>query len=206
MIVENQSSIREGFKALLSFIPDIDVVAEAAFADEAVQKAIRIKPDVILMDLHMPSSNSIIQDGFTATEAICKAWPEAKILIVTNWDGDENIHKAVVCGAKGYILKDAEFQEVAKAIRMINLGKRYIWSEIASQLSERENFEKLTATETRILLLMAEGASNEHISESLNLSIDQVKTGNVRMFRKMGVGNRVEAINCGRKRGLIPRI
>jgi two-component system, NarL family, response regulator len=204
MVVENQSSIREGFKALLNFVPDIDVVAEAASADEAVENAIRDKPDVILMDLHMPSSSSILKDGFGATAAICKEWPEAKILILTNWDGDENVHRALACGAKGYILKDADFEEIAKAIRTLQIGKRYIWSEIANQLSERESLPKLSPTETKILELMAEGASNEKIAELVQMSIEQVKTSNVRLYKKIGVGNRVEAVNCGRRRGLIP--
>jgi len=126
MLVENQSSIRSGFRALFSFIEDIEVVAEAASADEAVQKALQERPDVILMDLHLPSNSSILKDGFAATSAICKDWPEAKVLIITNWDGDENIHRALVSGAKGYILKDADFEEIGRAIRTLQLGKRYI--------------------------------------------------------------------------------
>lgn len=124
ILVEDQASTRQGLKTMLSFLTtDIDVIAEAVTADEAVQKALHHRPDVVLMDFHIPSKFSVLQDGFSATKAICYDWPEARVLIVTNHDGDENIDSARNAGARGYILKDAEFDEIAKAIRALHQGK-----------------------------------------------------------------------------------
>jgi two-component system NarL family response regulator len=205
VIAENQASIRAGYVALLSSQSDIKVVGEAASGRDALEVCLKLKPHVVLMDLHMPClRGSAAIDGFTATSELVSKWPEAKVIILTNWSGDENIQRARKAGAKGYILKDAEFEDILKAIRTVSIGKEYIWAEIASQLSDSVNLPSLSVIETEILGLMGRGFSNEKISNELRLSIEQVKSHGVRMFRKLNASNRVEAINIGRRRGLIP--
>lgn len=206
LIADDHPVVREGLFAMLSREPDFRVVGEAKDGAEAVDKARRLNPDVVLMDLRMPEV-----DGVEAMRQIRSANPDIKFIILTTYSDDEYIFSGIEAGARAYLLKDAPREELFKAIRAVYKGESLIQPVVASRLIDRftelsrkvPSGEQLTERETEILQLMAKGAANKEISAQLSISESTVKTHISNIFQKLGVNDRTEAVTQALKRGII---
>lgn len=206
LIADDHPVVREGLFAMLSREPDFRVVGEAKDGIEAVEKANKLNPDVILMDLRMPE-----MDGVEAMRQIRAANPDIKFIILTTYSDDEYIFSGIEAGARAYLLKDAPREELFKAIRAVYRGESLIQPVVASRLIDRfaelsrktPPGEQLTERELEILQLMAKGAANKEISNQLSISESTVKTHISNIFQKLGVNDRTEAVTQALKRGLI---
>jgi two-component system, NarL family, response regulator len=198
IIVDDHPMIREGLAALLSTQPDLMVVAEASDGGEVPSLYRTHRPDILLMDLAMPAIG-----GVEATRAVRKEFPNAKILILTMRTGDEDIHRALEAGAKGYLLKESSGAQLFDAIRAIHSGKRYIPAAVALHLAERPPASDLTDREMQILTKMAAGKSNKEIADVLNITESTVKGHVSNILVKLGAGDRTEAVITALKRGIV---
>jgi DNA-binding NarL/FixJ family response regulator len=210
LVADDQSMVRAGFRRLLSDEPDIDVVAEADNGVEAVAKAERFAPDVVLMDIRMPEL-----DGIEATRRILAADPAARILILTTFDLDEYVYNALGAGASGFVLKDDPPEQLVAAIRTVAAGdallspavtKRVIkqFSRLPSPTAPKE-LEELTEREQEIFRLIADGLSNAQIGKELFISETTVKTHVTHIFQKLEVRDRVQAVILAYRMGLVGR-
>jgi two-component system NarL family response regulator len=198
MIVEDHHIVRQGFMALLRTIDDFEVVAEASNGEQAVTLFDRHKPDVTLMDLRLP--------GIGGVETIIKirgAHPEARIIVLTTFDGDEDIYRALQAGARGYLLKGMDITELIDAIRSVNRGKSRIPPAVAERLAERLAGPALTARETDVLRLIVAGKSNKEIAAGLFISEATVKTHINNLLSKLGVTDRTQAATMALQRGIV---
>lgn len=196
LFADDHEMVRIGVSAYLSAQPDIEVVAEADDGGQAVQLALEHKPDIILMDLVMKD-----MDGIEATEQIMAAWPEAKIIIVTSFLDDDKVYPALEAGATSYLLKTSKAEEIAKAIRSTYEGQSILEPEVAGKLMHRmrsqnqeEAHEQLTDREKEILLLIAEGKSNQDIADELFIAIKTVKVHVSNILGKLEVQDRTQAV------------
>lgn len=198
LIIENQTLTRIGIRTVLSGKADFELVGEADSGAEGFQKFRALKPDVTILSLRLPDSCAIdtLSDYFAAEK-------RARILVLADTAGDAEISKALKKGALGYICKDISPDELVKAIRVVNQGKKYIPSDIAEILSENIGSEELTATETRILQQITAGKSNKEIAYDLNISENTVKTHVKNVFEKLGVSDRTSAATLAIRRGLV---
>jgi DNA-binding NarL/FixJ family response regulator len=210
LVADDQSMVRAGFRRLLSDEPDIDVVAEADNGVDAVAKAGRFAPDVVLMDIRMPEL-----DGIEATRRILAADPAARILILTTFDLDEYVYNALGAGASGFVLKDDPPEQLVAAIRTVAAGdallspsvtKRVIkqFSRLPSPTAPKELAE-LTEREQEIFRLIADGLSNAQIGKELFISETTVKTHVTHIFQKLEVRDRVQAVILAYRMGLVGR-
>ncbi len=197
LIADDHPALREGLSALLERQADLQVVAMAADGQEAIALVRTHQPDVILMDLRMPRL-----EGADAVAAICGEWPEARIIILTTYDGDEDIYRALRAGAKGYLLKDAPCEELFTAIRQVHRGQKYIMSQVAQKLTDRFQSSELTDRELEVLQLLVQGNTNRDISETLCVAEGTVKFHVRNILDKLGAGDRTQAVTIGLKRGL----
>ena len=188
LITDDHPALREGLSALLERQVDLEVVAMAANGEEAVTLVRTHQPDVILMDLRMPCL-----EGADAVAAICQEWPQARIIILTTYDGDEDIYRALRAGARGYLLKDAPCDELFTAIRQVHRGQKYIMSQVAQKLTERE---------LEVLHLVVQGNTNRDISEALCVAEGTVKFHVRNILEKLGASDRTQAVTIALKRGL----
>lgn len=198
LIAEDQHIVRQGLVLILSQDPGVAVVGQAANGREAVALHERHSPDVTLVDLRMPEL-----DGVGAVEEILARAPDAGILILTTFDGDEDIHRALTAGAKGYLLKDATTETLLDAVRQIAAGNAYLPPVIASRLMSRMRAPDLTERELQVLEQMADGKSNREIGAALFIAEGTVKLHVNNLFAKLGVGSRVEAVTLALRRGLV---
>ena len=198
MIVDDHPIVREGLSAVLHPLADMCVVAETGSGEEAVAAFREHQPDVTLMDLRMPQ-----MDGLEAIQAIREEYPAARILILTTYDGDENIYRALKAGAKGYLLKTAPHAELLNAIRMVQSGQSYLPAAIAAQLAERMNRPLLTARELAVLEQVASGSSNQEIGSALFITEGTVKAHINRILHKLGVTDRTQATISAINRGIV---
>jgi len=198
IIVDDHPVIREGLAALLSTQSDMTVVAEASDGAEVMQLYRLHRPDILLMDLAMPGTG-----GVEATRAVREAFPNAKILILTMRTGDEDIHRALEAGAKGYLLKESSGAQLFDAIRSVHAGKRHIPASVALHLAERPPASDLTEREMEILTKMAAGKSNKEIADVLNITESTVKGHVSNILVKLGAGDRTEAVITALKRGIV---
>ncbi|MGO2891118.1 MAG: LuxR C-terminal-related transcriptional regulator, partial [Enterococcus devriesei] len=189
----------------LSIQNDIEVVGEAENGEEGYEKALDLRPDVILMDLVME-----VMDGIESTKKILKDWSDAKILIVTSFIDDEKVYPAIEAGASGYLLKTSTAHEIANAIRATFKGERVLEPEVTTkmmeQLSNRNRHvlhEELTNREQEILLLIAQGMSNQEIADELFITLKTVKTHVSNILAKLEVEDRTQAAIYAFKHGLI---
>jgi two-component system NarL family response regulator len=187
-IVDDHPVVRDGLAAILSLQPDIKVVGEAATGREACALFDRQRPDVLLLDLKMPG-----MDGLEVVQTLCAAHPEARIVILTTYGGDEDIFRSLKAGAKGYLLKDAPRQQILEAIRTVHAGGRYLPAAIVSKVAEHALQPELTGREREVLQGMARGASNKEIGLALSISEGTVKTHVKAILAKLGARNRAEA-------------
>lgn len=198
LLIENQTLTRIGIKTVLNAKDDFEIVGETDSGAEGFQLFRALKPDVTILSLRLPDSCAIdTLDDYFAEEK------RAKILVLADTAGDAEISKALKKGALGYICKDISPEELVKAIRVVNSGKKYIPSDIAEILSENFGSEELTPTETRILQQVVAGKSNKEIAYDLKISENTVKTHVKNIFEKLGVSDRTSAATLAIKRGLV---
>jgi len=201
LIVDDDELIRAGLRAILDAEPDLEVVGEAASGAEAVALTARLRPDVVLMDLRMPGT-----DGVTATGEIAAAG-DARVLVVTTYDTDADILRAVEAGATGYLLKDTPRRELAEAVRAAARGETVLAPPVARKLVSRVRLpavESPTPRELEVLAQVAKGLSNVDIGRELHISEATVKTHLVRIFEKLGVSDRTAAVTKAIGQGLLP--
>jgi DNA-binding NarL/FixJ family response regulator len=177
---------------------DLQVVAEASNGEEALESYREHRPDVVLMDLRMP-----VMDGLTAARAILAEFPEARIIVLTTYDGDEDIYRALDAGAKGYLLKDMLRTEVLNVIRTVHVGKRGIPAPIATRLAEHTPRIALTPRETEVLELVAQGYTNLEIARLIGRTEGTVKVHLKNILQKLNVQDRTEAVTTALQRGFI---
>jgi len=198
LVADDHFIVRMGLIALVNTEPNMVVVGEAADGNQAVELYGKHKPDLVLMDLRMP-----IKDGVEATIEIHGQDPNARVLMLTTFDGDTDIHKALQAGAQGYVLKSATGQELIPAIQAVAAGQRWIPKEIAKRLASRKLFEELTSREEQVLQLLFRGLANKQIGDLLNISEHTVKDHLKSVFGKLQVVDRTEAVTAAIQRGII---
>jgi DNA-binding NarL/FixJ family response regulator len=207
LIVDDHPMFRKGMRALLDSMADIEVIGEARSGQEAVEIALELKPDVVLMDLQMPKGN-----GLSATRELNRLCPDVRILVVTLFEDDESIFAALRAGARGYILKDADEEEMMRAIRSVGEGEAIFSPAIATRLIDyfaearrqvpKEVFPELTEREREILTLIARGDTNSAIAEQLTLSLKTVRNHVSNIYSKLQVADRAQAVIRARDAGL----
>lgn len=198
LTVDDHPIYRGGLSALIAAYPDFELVAQAANGREAIDAFHAHRPDVTLMDLSMP-----VMGGVDAIAAIVGAFPDARIIALTAWDGDADIHRALAAGARGYLLKDMVPEDVAHAIRRVHAGMRAIPSVIAETLADSTPRVDLTEREVEVLTQMAEGMSNKEIGAALGCTEATVKVHVLHIFQKLGADDRTGAVTIALKRGII---
>jgi two-component system, NarL family, response regulator len=198
LIIDDHPLIREGLGALISTQNNLMVVGEGSDGKDALGLYRKHRPDIVLMDLAMPGLG-----GVEATTAIRKEFPNAKILVLTIRTGDEDIHRALQAGAKGYLLKECSSTQLFEAILAIHNGRRYIPASVAIQLAERPPASDLTDRELQILSSLASGKSNKEIADDLEISEPTVKGHVSNILEKLGASDRTEAVITALKRGII---
>lgn len=195
LLVDDHEMVRLGVSAYLSVQEDIEVIAQAENGKIGVEKALELKPDIILMDLVMP-----VMDGIEATKEILSKWKEAKIIIVTSFIDDEKVYPAISAGAKSYLLKTSSASEIAQAIRDTYRGEGVFEKEVSEKLEHRYEveeefrlFEELTSREKEVLLLIAQGKSNQEIADECFITLKTVKTHVSNILSKLQVEDRTQA-------------
>ena len=197
LIAEDHGIVRQGIVSILQRQAEFTVVAEARDGLEAIDLHETHQPDVTLMDLRMPNL-----EGVDAISRIRAHTPDAKIIILTTYDTDEDIYRGLQAGARGYILKDADFEDLIDAVRTVYSNKRYLPTNVALKLAERMSSEELTEREQEVLNLMVRGSSTSALAEKLNLSEGTVKFHINHIFQKLGVNDRTQAVVVALRRGL----
>jgi len=198
LVADDHFVVRMGLIALVNTEPDMEVVGEAADGTEAVALFDQVDPDLVLMDLRMP-----VKDGIRATSEIRSKHPEARVLMLTTFDGDTDIHRAVQAGAQGYVLKNSTGDKLIPALRAVAAGQRWMPKEIANRLAARNMFEDLTPRELQVLEQMAKGLANKEIGEELKITEHTVKDHLKSILGKLRVADRTEAVTVALQRGII---
>jgi len=198
MIVEDHFVVREGLKGIINTQKDMVTVVEAGNGRQAVDAFEKHQPDVTLMDLRTPGLS-----GIDAIAAIVAKFPRARIIVLSNYGGDENIFRAFQAGARAYILKDVQGQDLVDAIRAVHAGQRVVPPEIASQLAGRIPLTALSHREMEILTLIARGKSNREIGAALAISEGTVRVHTSNLLSKLHCSGRAQAVSEAMRRGII---
>jgi DNA-binding NarL/FixJ family response regulator len=198
LTADDHHLIRAGVASFLATEPELKVVAEAVNGEEALERYREHRPDIVLMDLQMP-----VMDGLEATRAILAEFPGARIVVLTTYDGDEDIHRALDAGAMGYMLKDMMVNEVLKIIRMVMSGRRGIPPKVAATLAEYTPRIALTPRETEVLSLIASGLTNAQVAGRIGRTEETVKVHVKNILQKLGAQDRTEAVTSAVRRGFI---
>jgi DNA-binding NarL/FixJ family response regulator len=198
MTVDDHPIYRGGLASLIAAYRDFQLIAEASNGKEAVERYRESRPDVTLMDLSMP-----VMNGVDAIAAIVGEFPDARIIALTTWDGDADIHRALEAGARGYLLKDVVSDEVAGAIRQVHAGHRALPSGVAQRLAEFSPRVELTDRELEVLTLMAKGLSNKEIGAELGRTEGTIKVHVIHILQKLDASDRTQAVTIGLQRGII---
>jgi two-component system NarL family response regulator len=198
LVADDHPVVRAGLAAILATEPDIAVIAEAGTGGEAVELHRRHQPELTLMDLRMPEMG-----GVEATRAICREFPAARIIVLTTYDGDEDIHRALQAGARGYLLKHMLRRELVAAVRAVQGGQRYIPAEVATRLAERGEGSTLTPREVEVLRLVKRGLTNDEIGGVLGIGGGTISTHLRSILRKLEASDRTEAVTIALQRGVI---
>jgi two-component system NarL family response regulator len=197
LIADDHPVVRSGLAMILQQATGIDVVAEAGTGLEAIALFCQYQPDVVLMDLKMPTMG-----GVDAIATIRQTYPHVRIIILTTYDGDEDIYRGLSAGARGYLLKNVTRQELIEAVQRVHAGQTYIPSEVGARLAERMSSPQLTPREREVLLLLTEGKSNGDIATALVVSEGTVKFHVNGILRKLNVSDRTQAVLVALKRGI----
>lgn len=198
LVVEDHHVVRQGLVSLIGSVPDMTVVAEAPDGQQAVELFRQHRPDVTIMDLRLP-----VMTGVEAITAIRREFPTARVIVLTTFDGDEDIYRALQAGAKGYLLKDMFGDDLMDAIRTVHAGKSRIPAAVAQRLADRMSGQELTPRETAVLGLIVAGLSNKEIGQRLSISEATVKTHINSLFGKLGVADRTQAATTALQRGIV---
>jgi DNA-binding NarL/FixJ family response regulator len=210
VIADDQGMVRSGFTTLLNSEPDIEVVGEAVNGQEAVTRAVQLRPDVILMDVRMP-----VMDGLQATRQITAMDGGPRVLVLTTFDLDDYVYQALRWGASGFLLKDASARELAEAVRVVAAGDGLLSPSVTRRLivefarmgaprgPSRKTLQDLTERETEVLALVAQGLSNAEIAGRLVVAEQTVKTHVSRILMKLGLRDRTQAVVLAYETGLI---
>ena len=198
LAADDHPLIRAGLVSFLGTEPGLQVVAEAGNGEEALEKYREVRPDIVLMDLSMP-----LMDGLTATRAIIEEFPDAKVIVLTTYGGDEDIHRALDAGAMGYLVKDMVAGDIVGIIRMVRAGRRGIPQPIAAKLAEHTPRIPLTPRETEVLELVANGLSNGEVAARIGRTEGTVKVHLKNILQKLGANDRTEAVTTALRRGFI---
>ena len=198
MLVDDHPAFRKGLAALISSEPDLQVVAETGDGNEAIGLFRQNTPDIVLMDLRLPGMG-----GVEATIAIRKEFPDARVIVLTTFETDEDIYRAIQSGAKSYLLKDTPDDELATAIRSVHAGKQILSEKLSRRLSERQQRPELSRREIEVLELLIKGRSNKEIGSALFLCEDTVKAHFKTLFSKLKVQDRTEAAISAIRLGIV---
>ena len=198
MLVDDHPAFRKGLAALIESESDLEVVAQAENGTEALEVFRKNRPDVVLMDLRLPGMG-----GVEATIAIRKEFPDARIIVLTTFDLDEDIYRAMQSGAKSYLLKDTPDDQLAGMIRAVHAGEQPLPPKVAERLAARSRRPELSARETEVLHLLLKGSSNKEIGSVLFISEDTVKAHLKTLFVKLGVKDRTEAAISAIRHGIV---
>ena len=198
LVVDDHVIVRKGLVALLNTVEGLSVVAEASDGEQAIETFRVVQPDVTLMDLRLPRLG-----GADAIAKIREEFPGARIIVLTTFDGDEDIYRALQAGAKGYLLKGMDATELTDAIRAVYAGKSRIPAFVAEKLAERMGGPALTTRELEVLKRIVAGRSNKEIAGDLNISEATVKTHINSILSKLGVSDRTQAATSALQRGIV---
>ncbi|MER3428948.1 MAG: DNA-binding response regulator [Pyrinomonas sp.] len=198
LVADDHFVVRMGLAALINTQPDMTVVAEATNGKEAVELFRRHRPDIALLDLRMPEMN-----GIEAIAAIRNEFPDARLVVLSSYDGDEDIYRALQAGARGYLLKNMLREGVLETIRTVHAGLRRIPEDIAARLAERMSRDPLTPREIEVLELIVRGKSNKEIAYALKITEGTVKIHVNNILNKLGVADRTQAAIFALKHGLV---
>jgi two-component system NarL family response regulator len=198
MIVDDHPLVRVGMATVVNQQPDMGIVAEAEGGQRALELFRQHRPDVVLMDLRLRNDS-----GSRITSSIRAEFPDARVLVISNYDGDEDIHQALEAGAMGYLFKSIVEDELVEAIREVNAGHRYLPKGVAARLHENETGMRLTRREDELLDLLGKGLRNRELAQVLGISEDTVKTHLKSLFRKLDVSDRAEAVREAMRRGFL---
>lgn len=201
LIVDDHPIVRAGFEGILAGDPDLEVVGEAKNGREAVRLTSRLRPDVVLMDLRMPE-----MDGVEATAKIKAELPRTNVLVLTTYDSDADILRAIEAGATGYLLKDASRDELFRGVRAAARGEPVLAPSVTARLMKRASApsrDVLSAREIEVLELVGRGLSNKDLARKLHLSEATVKSHLIHIFDKLGVADRTAAVTVALERGIL---
>ncbi len=198
LIVDDHAIVRKGLATIINHDPEMTVIAQAEDGQQAIDLYREHQPDITLMDLRMPGIA-----GVEAITAICAEFKQARIAVLTTYDGDEDIYRGLQAGAQGYLLKDAKPGKLLNAIRAIHNGQKYIPPEVGAKLLQRMSNPELSERELEVLRLMAQGMGNQEIGTALSIGESTVKSHANRIFSKLGVSDRTQAVIAAVKRGLV---
>ena len=198
LVVDDHEIVRQGLVSLLNTEPGLSVVAVAGNGQQAVEAFAAHQPDITLMDLRLP-----VMGGVAATQEIRRQFPTARIIVLTNYDGDEDIYRALQAGAQSYLLKGVSFDELLATIRSVKAGARRLPAAVAEKLAERMHGQELTKREAEVLTLIVKGHSNLEIGTRLGISEATVKSHVNSLLAKLGVSDRTQAATTALQRGIV---
>jgi DNA-binding NarL/FixJ family response regulator len=198
LVADDHPVVRNGLAGVIAQQSELALVAEAANGRQALERYREHRPDVVLMDLRMPE-----MDGVSAIEAIRAEFPDARILALTTYEGDVDIHRALEAGARGYLIKDMLLTDVLGAIRAVHRGERVIPMAVAAKLAEFTPRTDLTQREVEVLQLVAKGLSNRDVAGIIGRTDETVKVHLKNIFSKLGVADRTEAVTLALSRGIL---
>lgn len=198
LVVDDHYIVRVGLVALINTEPGLKVVGEADGGEQAVKLFQSLRPDLVLMDLRMPGTS-----GHEATRLIRQLAAAARVLMLSAFDGDEDIHAALEAGAQGYVLKSATGEDLIPAIHAVAAGRRWIPREVATRLKSRQTYEQLTAREIDVLNQLARGLANKEIADKLGISEYTTKDHLKSILAKLRVADRTQAVTAALQRGII---
>jgi DNA-binding NarL/FixJ family response regulator len=197
LAVDDHPLLRAGVAALIETQPDMTIVGEASSGREAISAFRSTKPDVTLMDLQMPD-----MDGIDAILAIRSEFPQARVIVLTTYEGDALAYRALKAGARAYILKSLVRKDLLNAIRSVHAGQKRIQSEIAAKLADHAADDPLTEREIEVLMMMGDGNSNKMIADKLSITEHTVKGHVKSILSKLGASDRTHAVKLGIQRGI----
>jgi DNA-binding NarL/FixJ family response regulator len=198
LCVDDHPMFREGIGAVIASQRDMDLVGMASNGNEAMEQFRKLTPNVTLMDLRLPDMS-----GIEATSSIRAEFPGANVLILTTFEGDVEIQRALAAGARGYMLKSTPPQELIKAIRDVHAGRRHVPAAVAQSLAEQFGRELLSEREIQVLRHLAEGCRNKDIGQTLRIAEETVKAHVARILEKLGARDRTQAVAIAIRRGII---